>query len=77
MTDDGPLEADMVLSIESTIAHPKRGSLQHAITSVDLIYLRLRDSGISTKSESAEVSQNRLATGFDLLETLPPENSLL
>jgi len=33
VTDDGPLEADMVLSIESTMAHPKRGSLQHAITS--------------------------------------------
>jgi hypothetical protein len=33
--------------------------------------------GLNIGSESGEVSQNRLAIGFDLLETLPPENSLL
>jgi hypothetical protein len=31
VTDDGPLEANVVLYIESTMAHPKRGSLQHAL----------------------------------------------
>ncbi len=69
----------MVLSIESTMAHPKRGSLQHAITNAasgpDLPEVkRFRDK---YQTESGEVSQNRLATGFDLLETLTPENSLL